>query len=127
MSAIANIAIADGASTPLTHTFVPQSTSPAEYRNGSSVSSSVGLVYDETIKVGVKVEPNGISKAAIQMRLPYETGNAANPVAYEQVNMEFLIPGTSPSARRKNLRVLASNLLLNSQIVDAIDSLSGPY
>lgn len=127
MSAIANIAIVDGATTPLTHTFTPQSTDPATYRNGASANSSAGLVYDETLKMGVKFEPNGISKVAIQMRLPYDTGNAANPVAYEQANLEFLVPGTSPSARRKNLRVLVSNLLLNAQVVDAIDNLVGAY
>lgn len=129
MSAIANIAINDGASTPVTHTFTPNSTNPATYRNGNAASSSGGLVYDETIKIGVKVEPNGISKVAIQMRLPYDTSalSAEKPVMFEQVNIEFLIPGTSNSARRKDLRVLASNLLLNSQVVDSVDNLSGPY
>lgn len=128
MSAIGNIAINDGASTPATHTFTPSTTNPATYRNGASEASVNGLVYDESLKMDIKVVPDGVSKGSIQLKIPHlDLVGVSTEMSYETVNVEFLFSKRSSAARRKNARVLASNLLLNSQVVDAIDNLNPPY
>lgn len=125
MSQIGNIAINDGKSTPATHTFVPQSTDPAVYRNGASESSIYGIINDETIRVTAKVNPTGISKVDIQLKTPHLDANGQH--YYESANVTFLSQGTATPDQRKDSRVLLANLLLNSQIADAVDQLNPPY
>lgn len=126
MSAIANIAVQDGQATPVTHTFTPRSAMPASYRNGSSVSSALGLVYDETILVDVNLQPKGVSKVKITLATPH-LDSVAGAQYYETAKVEFMIPPNSSAANRKDIRTLLKNLLADSQIVDAIDNLAAPY
>lgn len=129
MSAIANIAISDGMPTPVVHTFTPMSTNPAVYRNGASESSSLGIAYDETISINVRPVPDGISKVDLQLQSPHDTSTTVNDGSrvFDFFSGSFKFPPTSTPQQRKNMRLLAANLLLNSQAVDAIDNLAGPY
>lgn len=128
MAAIANIAILDGAGSPATHTFTPRSTNPANYRNGSSVGSASGIVYDETIIVDVSVNPNGVSKVKLSLMTPQLPVPANSiPAYYCTAKVEFLLPQNATTQNRKDIRVLMSNLLLNAQVVDAVDNLAYPY
>lgn len=125
MSSIANIAIQDGAASPATHTFTPATTNPATYRNGLSANSASGMAFDESIRVSVKPNPDGVSKVEITMVIPGQDGLGAK--VYDQANVTIFCNKLSTTAARKNIRVLLSNLLLNSQIVDAVDNLNPPY
>lgn len=126
MAAIASISINDGKSTPVAHVFVPTATFPAQYRNGNSASSSMGLAFDETLKVSGTVNANGISKVVVELKIP----RAAGPdgvMPFETARAEFLIEKTASSAARKDLRVLLAGALMSSQVVDTIDNLAFPY
>lgn len=139
MSAIASIAIADGQTTPVTHTYNPvQSIDPAVYsRNGDD---SVPVSGQEQITVALRTGSNAsdaLSRAKITLRIPVlETPSGGTPSGYVappkvayymQLNIEALLPNRSTAAQRKDLRVLGSNLLLNSQVVALIDALERPY
>lgn len=128
MAAIANIAINDGASSPVTHTFTPRQTNPAVYRNGTSVGSTSGVAFDETIQVDVALNPNGVSKVKITLVTPHLAVAADGiPSYFETVKVEFLLPQYSSVQNREDIRTLLMNLLAHAQIVDAVDNLAYPY
>lgn len=136
MSAIANIAILDGQATPVTHTFIPYATSPnPAWREAQS---GLALVGQPWIVIVIKPDTGtGLNKVRITMDLPaleLITGSnssgytAAPKIAYDnKVVMDFFLPSRGTSAQRKDLRVLTSNLMLNSQVVDIIENLVFPY
>lgn len=134
MSAIANIVINDGKATPVAHTFTPVQSSPfAMYRESLSTLPLIGNGIVELRSTA----QGDLNKMKIVLSLPVletQTGanaqgyTAAPKVAYtNKVNMEFFLPARGTGDQRKDLRVLASNLLLNAQIVDAIDNVNVPY
>lgn len=128
MAAIANIAVFDGAGPPAIHTFTPRSTNPANYRNGSSIGSGSGIVFDETIEIDVNVVPNGVSKVKCILKTPHLAVPATGtPSYYETGKVEFLLPQHSTVQNREDLRVMLSHLLLDAQVVDAVDNLAYPY
>lgn len=137
MASIAAITIADGAATPVNHTFNPVESDPATYReNGNSAipatgQSEIGLTLREA-KNG-----NGINRAVITLKLPVlETVSGstiggytpAPAVAYYlPVKVEMMLPDRSTGAQRKDLRVMLKNLLDNAQVVALVDNLEKPY
>lgn len=139
MAAIAPIAIVDGQGTPVTHTYNPVMTGDvAVYkRNGDS---SVPVVGFESLSVSLK-DANGSSDAVnrvkISLRIPVletpsggaASGYVAPPrVAYFMMcNVEYILPNRSTAAQRKDLRILTSNAMLNSQCATLVDSLERPY
>lgn len=133
MSAIANIAINDGASTPVLHTFVPMSTNPAVYRNGNSAGSSSGLAYDEMFGITVRFDPKGLSKVDLSLMIPHDldgpTSSLSNELtrSFDQGKVGFVFPASSTAQDRKNLRILIANALLDPQVEDAVDNLNPPY
>lgn len=138
MSAIANIVINDGKSTPASHTYVPQQADPnAIYQ---TQNGSVPLAGQETVAITVNRDKNragGINRVTCTLSLPtMEEANGGTPSGYvappkvafyDQVKIEFLLPSRGVAATRKDLRVLASNLLLNAQVIDAVENLNKPY
>lgn len=137
MAAIASISIND--SVPGAHVFNPiQSVDPATYsRNGVAGMPVVG---EEQIFLSLK---NGartseaVNRVKVTLRIPVletpaggtPSGYVASPrVAYHlMVNAEFILPNRSTALQREDLRVMLSNLLLNSQVVSLIDDLEKPY
>lgn len=136
MSAIANIAILDGQGTPATHTFYPVQSDPqANYRENIA---SLALVGQGTVAISMLSRASdSLQKVRVVLELPaLETVTAQNSAGYtaspkvaysNKVTMDLFLPARGTAAQRKDLRVLASNLLLNAQVVDAIDNLNRPY
>lgn len=136
MSAIAPIVINDGKATPVAHTFNPLSAVPPKYREAVASVPVIGQPYiDANIVLGKGTD--GLNKATLVLAIPVlenVTGGtasgytAAPKVAYfAQARLEFILPNRSDAATRKDLRVLASNLLSNAQVVDMIENLATPY
>lgn len=134
MATIAPIVIADGASTPVNHTFNPvASASDAFYRESIA---GLALIGQGTINMRVKAEGQ-LYKVVVSLSLPaLETisgqnasGYTAGPkVAYSNtVKLEFFLPSRATAAQRKDLRVLLKNLLDNTQLVDLVENLNTPY
>lgn len=137
MAAIAAITIADGQATPVNHTFNPVSTEPANFRENGS--ASVPVVGQPSIVVDTSLNPSqtGVSKAKVTLVIPVlETASGstvggftpAPAVAYYlTAKLEMLLPSRSTSAQRKDLRVMLKNLLLDNQVVQAVDNLEKPF
>lgn len=138
MSNIANIAIVDGKPTPATHTFIPVQADPnAIYR---TQQSSLPLSGQESVTLTMTLAPDrsaGMNRVKASLSVPVmeqTTGGnldgyvAAPKVAYfVTCNAEFILPARSDAATRKDVRVMMSNLLLNAQVVDAVDNINKPY
>lgn len=136
MAQIANIAIADGAATPVTHTFIPLASRPdALYREAIS---SLPLVGQGVVTLVNRSPANAsLQRVRVKLELPaLETasGNnaegytAAPKVAYvNSVVVDLILPNRGTVQQRKDLRVMLSNLLKDAQVVDLIDNLNNPY
>jgi hypothetical protein len=135
MAAIAPITVDDGQATPVSHVFNPIQVSPATYReNGVAGTPNVG---ENEVILTLKGQSQTINKVVVTLRVPIlETLAGSTPGGYEappkvayylQANLEFLLPVRSTSEQRKNLRVLAKNLLTNTQVLSAVDTLEKPY
>lgn len=133
MSQIANIAIPDGQGTPVTHTFYPlRSGDKSTWRENQA---GLALIGQGTVDMMVKQGP--LSKIRMVLELPaLETATGANASGYtaapkvaysNKVIIEMFLPSRGTAAQRKDLRVLASNLLLNATILDTIENLNVPY
>jgi hypothetical protein len=137
MAQIAAISIADGQATAVTHVFNPiQSVPPTYRRNG--VAGQAAIAQERLLIDAILAKTkDGVNKVRLELVVPVSevpsgnasTGYVAPPgVAHEmRVKVEFFFHQRSESAGRKDLRVLLSNLLLNSQVIGAIDNLEKPY
>lgn len=136
MSAIAKIAIQDGAATPVTHTFSPVQSDPdAIYRENQA---SLPLIGQGRVVIAFRSRPaDALQRVRVQLELPVlETATSANSsgytaapkVAYTVTAVtDLILPARSTAAQRRDLRILLSNALLNDQVVDAIENLNRPY
>lgn len=139
MAAIAPITINDGQATPVAHVYNPiQVGDPATYnRNGDA---AVPVVGEEQLALALRTGNNAsdaVNRARITLRVPVlETPSGGTPSGYVapprvafylMANVELFLPNRSTAAQRKDLRVLVSNLLLNSQVVSLVDTLEKPY
>lgn len=136
MSQIAPIVIADGKSTPVNHTFGPVVSSPnAMYRESISTLPVTGQgIVDITLKSQPMAAMQTVRIKLILPALETVSGQnasgytAAPKVAYSnEVYLEFKLPSRGTVDQRKDLRVLASNLLKDAQIIDVVDNLNPPY
>mgnify|MGYP001025327548 CR=1 FL=1 len=128
MPANANIVIADGATTPVNHTFVP-----------AGLDGSVGLarfversdgVFVGEPKLDIIIRPvtkgQPTRKATVLLTAPKRVvdvdGNVT--VSYEDLGKsEFTVSASSTTISRKNLRVMMANALLSSSVAQAIDNM----
>lgn len=136
MAQIANIAILDGATTPVTHTFYPLASRPdAVYREAIA---SLPLVGQGLVELVNRSQPDAsLQRVRVKLALPaLETaaGNnaegytAAPKVAYtNSVVVDFILPSRGTVQQRKDIRLMLSNLLKDAQVVDLIDNLNSPY
>lgn len=136
MSAIANIAIQDGQATPATHTFYPVQSDPsAIYRENQSTLPIVGqglvsVVFRSAINDGLQKVRLSIDLPALEAVVNANSSGytAAPKVAYtNRAIIDLILPARGTAAQRKDLRVLLSNLLLNAQVIDAVENLNRPY
>lgn len=127
MPANGNITIADGATTPVNHTFNPSGLDGAkgtaqftERTDGVFVGESK---LDVTVRPVTKGQPT--RKVVLLLTLPKRTtdvnGNVS--VAYENLGKaEFTYSATSSTQERKNLRVLLSNAMINAMVAQVVDN-----
>lgn len=138
MATQANVVLTDGASTPVNHTFSPQNgqvgnSQPAVWLNRSA-NGGVVVGYEQLTQL-VKFVPgsNGVSRVTQKLVLPTlavtspQTGTGIQPpptLAYNiTFNAEWVLPNPSTQAERKNLRVMAVDLLAESITVAAVETL----
>jgi hypothetical protein len=136
MAQIANIVVADGATTPINHTFFPLATRPdAQYREAIASLPLVGQGVTELVN---RSGPTAtLQRVRVKLALPAleaVTGNnaegytAAPKVAYtNSAVIDLILPARGTVQQRKDLRVMLSNLLKDAQVIDLIDNLNTPY
>lgn len=128
------IVIADGAATPVNHTFAPDNI-VGNTTNWVEVVSGVPVGYPKLQYV--RREPvNGGSqwKIVLSMSQPKvitttdTSGKTVTSVDYtNRIEINYLVDRRSTKQERKDLRVLGSNLLANATIASAVDDLLGFY
>jgi len=132
MSAIANITIADGATTPVSHVFAPvQSTPVAVWQDTDSAKAYLASQFKFNVQTKRSTSTKGLTRVRIAMELPtMGTGVAlpASEVDYSDTCIiEFLLPNRGLKQGRKDLRTLVRNLLADAQIIDVVDELRSAY
>lgn len=132
MSAIANITIADGAATPVNHTFVPVQTSPNPIWSDSDAAKAYkASQYRFTAVRKTTDSTKGLTRVRMTLVLPtMGTGVAlpASEVDYShQSTVEFIMPVRGLKQERKDLRVLTRNVLADAQVIDMIDEMNAAY
>lgn len=127
MPAATNIVINDGKPTPMGHTFVPSKVSDliATYPGpGSTLASRENITVSRR-----EATPSTAGKVKLTLTVPVENTVDGLVVADHQsmVTIEFVVSPKSTSAERKDIRVLAANLLLNATVADVVDNGNGIY
>lgn len=124
MPALTNIAIADGASTPVTHTYSPVTTDGQL----ATLKEKIGVPKGYptlTVSCRQPVNGNGLYRVRINLQLPTTQVNASGSttVAYTRTaSIDMVIPDSTTAQERKDLRVLVANLLQNSSITSVIEN-----
>lgn len=136
MSAIANIAIQDGQSSPVTHTYKPiESGINAFLRENVT---NVPLVAQGNVRLVTKVsQANPVKRKTLILELPVQevvtgsnaAGYSAAPKIAHVVRMkvELTCHERATSAERKDVRTLIKNALLDAQVISFFDDLETPY
>lgn len=136
MAQIANIVVADGASTPVNHTFSPVASSPvAIYRENLATLPVIG---QGRVELSNKSGANAsLQRVKISLALPaLETISGENAAGYTAapkvaytnvVVIDMMLPARGTVQQRKDLRLMLSNLLKDAQVVDLVDNLNIPY
>lgn len=132
MSAIANITIADGATSPVSHAFVPVQTSPNPvWQDTDAAKAYKASQYRISAVRKSNDSTKGLTRVRLALVLPtMGTGVAlpASEVDYShQVTVEFIMPNRGLKQERKDLRVLIMNALVDAQVVDMVDELHAAY
>ncbi len=130
MPSTAPIAIADGASTPVTHTYAPRA---IENRVASfqEVTSGVPIGYPKlTVSNREPVQGGAVYRVTLRLQVPKvitttdASGKTVTSVNYvNSGEIALLLANSSEKQERKNIRVLLANLLLHSSTSSVVDDL----
>lgn len=129
MPEIGNIAINDGESSPVTHTFSPINTNGGkallENRNTSVAAGSESFTVDVR-RIGGAETSNQIH---LELILPTVATVEGVPqvVRSQKVKVSFYASKQGSSQDRKNARILLSNALVNAKIGEVIDNIEWLY
>lgn len=137
MSQIASISVNDGQATPVAHVYNPIASVPPTYRR-NGIAGQAAIAQERLLLQTILAKTtDGVNKVQMELAIPVSevpaggssSGYTAPPaIAHTmRVKVEFFFHQRSITDGRKDLRVLLSNLLQNSQVVAAIDSLEQPY
>jgi len=132
MSQIANMTVADGATTPVNHVFTPvQSTPSAVWKDTDAAKTYVAGQYQITAVRRGSDSPKGLTRYRLALVLPTMGNGVALPASEvdysHQVVVEFICPNRGVKQERKDLRTLLKNLLADAQIIDMVDELRSAY
>lgn len=131
MTAMSSIAVADGASTPVTHTMNPETDSPPTWNDTDAAKAYKHLQYSLIVQRTKAKTANGVHRVKVSLQLPVGGDGVTTPVnevaRFGSATLEFLMPAKGTKQERKDLRVIAANLLSNAQLIDMIDELNSAW
>lgn len=127
MPAAANIVIMDGESTPVAHTFVPSKVSEnvsTFYGPGASLSGR------EQLQI-TRREPTATVAGKVNFKLVLPTEVTIDGVVtvamQELLSIDMVLSPKGVKQKRKNVRVMASNLLQNAIVAAVVDDFDGIF
>lgn len=131
MPALTNIAIADGAATPVTHTYTPAGITGvvATWKERLGVGIAKFFPYI----TGQLKEPTGGSQvyrvkfSIVQPRSVTGTDGVVKEDYRNSANIEYIFNERATEQERKDLRVLVGNLQLNATVVTMVEKLEPGY
>lgn len=137
MSAIASIAVSDGEATPVTHTFDPlRIDGDVAYYVNRAPGYAVGFER-LSLSVAPPTKQSRLYKVRLRAGFPvmevpvtatYSGIAPAPSKAFEHgFDLVLFCPERGTLQQRKNMRYLLGNVLVNSQIISAIDSLANVW
>lgn len=131
MSVMAQLSIADGAATPVTHAFNPETDSPPTWVDSDAAKAYKHLQYSLIISRKKAQSSSGVNRVKVSLTLPVGGDGVTVPASevarYGNATIEFLMPAKGTKQERKDLRVLLMNALANAQVVDTIDELNSAW
>jgi len=140
MSAFANIALLDGAATPVSHTFSPVRIDAAGVATFADRSGGIPLGFPlvtMSVREPSKTSTSRIFKVTAKVWTPVlditspSTATGIQPApskAYDLVaTLEFNLPERSTLQQRKDLFAYAKNLFANANLVSAVQDFESIY
>lgn len=134
MAAVSAITLVDGSTVSNTFTPIDVAEGGAIYRKDDI---SVPLSGQWLVTTKVSKPKGGLVRTQLLVDIPVmEILTGTTPAGYEpmqkvsyyeRVKIEFISPLKGAEGVRKNARVLASNLLLNAQVIDNVDKLRATF
>jgi hypothetical protein len=125
MPAIAAIAVADGAATPVTHTFTPRSTNGTVAEFSNNAASTIRGRETLSVEVVTPKSASGANRVLVSFIFPTTaTVNGVETVVRSsKVDVAFNFAQDSIAQERKNARVMLANFLASAA---AITTIEGP-
>lgn len=138
MPAIGNVVINDGASTPVSHTFVPTNIDTNGVANYADQSGGVQSGYSKltsSLKDAATGSTAGssVNRVQVSVYLPTvadgsDAGIPAGTLLYfHKMDATFLMPASGTLAERKNLLAFAKNYLADASISAQVQDLTHVY
>lgn len=131
MAQLAPIAVNDGASTPVTHTFTPIGKPSGSLFDvfANRVNGKAAFQEELRLKSTQPAQSGQPYRVAIQLLDPTTAVvNGVEGVDFlNRVNVEFILAANGTMQSRKDLRVMLLNALSNAIVVGAVDNLENTY
>lgn len=129
MPQLANIAVADGAAAPVTHTFSATTSNGAKAKLHNRAASIPRGFEALSVEVVTPESATGAHRVIMGFILPtVATVNGVETVVRQnKVDMVFNFSQDSTEQDRKNARVMAANLLANALIITSLEKIEPLY
>lgn len=129
MPALANIAIADAAVAPVTHTFAPVTTDGSRAELANRAASIPAGFENLSLELKKPASATGAYRLIGKMSLPtVVTVNGIDTVVRQNVvNFDVNMSQQSTAQERKNAAKLLSNLFAHATVVAMVDTLEPIY
>lgn len=128
MTAIAEVTLDDGQSTPVEHTFAPSTIDQA----GVAKYFEVADIFDarKSLSASLRLPSKGSQVARIQLKVNIPVMDEVTPtlkVGDAFCNIEFVVPKRATLDMRKDLLAFAKNYLAEASVVASVHALESVY
>lgn len=131
MPQVANISIADGKATPVTHVFTAKSAqsgnTPALWKNDAASIQSGKETLTILVKEGKGATSSHVFEALLKLPVVATVNTVDTVIRTSQILIRSNFAPSSTLAERKDARVLAMALLANANALDSHDNISPMY
>lgn len=131
MSQMSTLTVADGAATPVNHTFSPETDSPPTWNDTDATKAFRHLQYSLVITRKKAVSSSGVNRIRVRLHCPIGGDGVSLPAnevsRFATADLELLLPAKGLKAERKDIRTLMRNILNDAQVIDIVDDLNAAW